>query len=113
MTTPRITTSAIDAITAELRLLATRAKSTEDATPPENGGAKPEFADALKASLEHLNSTQLQAQKRGESFALGDESVHLSDVMIALQKANIALHTAVQVRNKFVSAYQEIMNMQI
>jgi flagellar hook-basal body complex protein FliE len=113
MTTAGISTSSIDAMTVELRALATRAKTTRDATSSENGATETDFAAALKASVERLNSAQVRAQQLGESFSLGDESVHLSDVMIALQKANIALHTAVQVRNRFVSAYQDIMNMQL
>jgi flagellar hook-basal body complex protein FliE len=49
----------------------------------------------------------------GQRFALGDTKVNLSDVMIASQKASVAIQTSVQVRNKVVAAYQSIMNMQI
>lgn len=72
-----------------------------------------EFGKALKQQLEELNQSQQKASQLGERFSLGDESVNLSDVMIASQKANIELQTAVQVRNKLVSAYHDIMNMQI
>jgi flagellar hook-basal body complex protein FliE len=113
MTTPGIPTPSINAMTTELSALAARAKNTRDVTSSEKGTPRTDFAAALKASVEQLNGAQVRAQQLGESFSLGDESVHLSDVMIALQKANIALHTAVQVRNRFVSAYQEIMNMQV
>jgi flagellar hook-basal body complex protein FliE len=44
---------------------------------------------------------------------MGDDSVSLSDVMIAGQKANIAFQATIQVRNKLVSAYQDMMNMQV
>ena len=44
---------------------------------------------------------------------MGDDSVSLSDVMIAGQKANISFQATIQVRNKLVSAYQDIMNMQV
>jgi flagellar hook-basal body complex protein FliE len=77
------------------------------------GPAKLDFADALKASLNQVNSVQLTSQQLGQKFAMGDDKVSLSDVMISMQKANIAFQTTVQVRNKLVSAYHDIMNMQI
>ena len=74
---------------------------------------KVNFSDALKASLDQVNRTQVDAETFGKNFAMGDDSVSLSDVMIAGQKANISFQTAVQVRNKLVSAYHDIMNMQV
>lgn len=74
---------------------------------------KVNFSDALKASLNQVNKVQVEAEKLGKSFAMGDDSVSLSDVMIAGQKANISFQATVQVRNKLVSAYHDIMNMQV
>ena len=75
--------------------------------------SKVNFSDALKASLDQVNQTQLNAETLSKNFVLGDDSVSLSDVMIAGQKSNIAFQATVQVRNKLVSAYQDIMNMQV
>lgn len=77
------------------------------------GTSKVNFSDALKASLNQVNKVQVEAQQLGKSFAMGDDSVSLSDVMIAGQKANISFQATVQVRNKLVSAYHDIMNMQV
>jgi flagellar hook-basal body complex protein FliE len=74
---------------------------------------KVSFSDALKASLDNVNTTQVQAEKLGERFAAGDNSVSLSDTMISMQKASISFQATVQVRNKLVSAYHDIMNMQV
>lgn len=71
------------------------------------------FSDALKASLDQVNNMQLQAEKLGKNFAMGNDDVSLSDVMINGQKASIAFQATVQVRNKLVSAYQDMMNMQV
>lgn len=71
------------------------------------------FSQIFKAQLQQVSASQLEAQKLGERFSLGDESVNLSDVMIATQKSSIALQATVQVRNKVVAAYHDIMNMQI
>ena len=77
------------------------------------GAAKVDFSEALKASLNQVNQVQQNAETLGKNFAMGDDSVSLSDVMIAGQKANISFQTTVQVRNKLVSAYHDIMNMQV
>lgn len=74
---------------------------------------KPNFAEALKASLNQVNNAQASAEKLGQDFAMGDDKVSLSDVMISMQKASISLQATVQVRNKLVSAYHDIMNMQV
>ena len=75
--------------------------------------SKVNFSDALKASLNQVNKMQVDSEQLGKSFAMGDDSVSLSDVMIAGQKANISFQATVQVRNKLVSAYHDIMNMQV
>lgn len=80
---------------------------------PVNNPTKVDFSEALKASLDQVNSSQSKAVELGKGFAMGDDSVNLSDVMVASQKASISFQATVQVRNKLVSAYQEIMNMQI
>lgn len=83
--------------------------------PNEKNSATPkaDFSAALKASLDQLSQSQSRSETLGKNFALGDDSVSLSDVMIAGQKANISFQTTIQVRNKLVSAYQDIMNMQV
>nr|WP_314544458.1 flagellar hook-basal body complex protein FliE [uncultured Massilia sp.] len=75
--------------------------------------SKVSFSDALKAQLDNVSKAQLGAEDMGKRFASGDDSVNLSDTMIAMQKASISFQATVQVRNKLVSAYQSIMNMQV
>lgn len=70
------------------------------------------FRDILKNSINSLNDSQLQADQLSQKLALGDD-VDLHEVMIASQKAQVALNLAVEVRNKAVEAYQEIMRMQV
>jgi len=82
-------------------------------TDAAESSTKVSFSDALKASLQNVSNTQVQADKLGERFAAGDDSVSLSDTMIAMQKASISFQATVQVRNKLVSAYHDIMNMQV
>ena len=78
-----------------------------------DGSSKVSFSDALKGALQNVSDTQNKADDMGKRFASGDDSVSLSDTMIAMQKANIGFQAAIQVRNKMVSAYHDIMNMQV
>ncbi len=78
-----------------------------------NESTKVSFSGALKQMLDTVNEQQLKADGLSKRFAMGDDSVNLSDVMIERQKASLSLQAAVQVRNKLVSAYHEIMNMQV
>ena len=75
------------------------------------GGA--DFAQVLQNSIAQVNQTQQQAEGMAASFAAGDGNANLHEVMIALQKANVSFQEMVQVRNKLVSAYHDVMNMQV
>jgi len=48
-----------------------------------------------------------------KGFSSGDPNVNLQDVMVNLQKANLSFQQMVQVRNKLVTAYQDMMNMSV
>lgn len=75
----------------------------------QNGG----FAGELKNSIERINSLQQTAAATTTAFQLGDPNVSLNQVMVDKQKAGLAFEMGVQVRNKLVSAYKDIMNMQV
>jgi flagellar hook-basal body complex protein FliE len=70
------------------------------------------FASVLKDSIDQLNQSQIDADNMTNKLINGD-NVDLSQVMIAQQKANITLQAAVEVRNKVIDAYQEMMRMQV
>lgn len=78
-----------------------------------DASTKVSFSDALKGALQNVSEAQNTADDMGKRFAAGDDSVSLSDTMIAMQKANISFQATLQVRNKLVSAYHDIMNMQV
>ncbi|MFZ6849357.1 flagellar hook-basal body complex protein FliE [Undibacterium sp. RuRC25W] len=110
--------SQIDAMVAQLRAAAAKMEHsspviTKPGAAAEPAASKVNFADAFKASLDHVNQVQTDSQKLGEQFAMGDDKVSLADVMISMQKASISFQTTVQVRNKLVASYNDIMNMQV
>jgi flagellar hook-basal body complex protein FliE len=71
------------------------------------------FVELMKQSIRSVNETQQTASTLAQNFELGDSSHSLAEVMITMQKANIAFTAMTQVRNKVVEAYREIMNMQV
>ena len=72
----------------------------------------PSFADTLKKAVEEVNTLQQTADTKMQQLATG-ESKNIPDVMIAAEKADVALKLMVKVRNKIIDAYQEIMKMQV
>jgi flagellar hook-basal body complex protein FliE len=86
-------------------------KPAEAKSTAASGGV--DFAQVLKNSIDQVNQTQQDAKQMTEEFASGDPNANLHEVMIALQKANVSFQEMVQVRNKLVSAYQDIMNIQV
>ncbi|MGB7803080.1 flagellar hook-basal body complex protein FliE [Buttiauxella sp.] len=79
----------------------------------QNYEPKVSFAGELQAALGRISETQTSARTQAEKFALGTPGVALNDVMVDLQKSSVSLQMGIQVRNKMVSAYQEVMNMQV
>lgn len=69
------------------------------------------FNNALVNALKDVNQFQLDSGEMVKRFEMGDKSVSLAEVMISMQKANISFQAVTQVRNRLVTAYQDIMNM--
>ena len=71
------------------------------------------FAEALGKALSSANEAQQRADVLAQRFQLNDPNVTLEETMIALQTANVSFQSLVQVRNRLLSAYNEIMNLQV
>ncbi len=71
-----------------------------------------DFAGVLKSMLVDVNQSQQSAKQLAASFERG-RNQDLAGVMVAQQKARLSFQTTLQIRNKLVSAYQDIMNMPI
>ena len=111
-----IATANIDAMLAELKAATAIAQGRVGTIDAVVGGAEEQgedFSQILKNTLDQVSQAQQTAQKMTEDFASGQNGVNLSDVMINLQKANLSFQEMVQVRNRLVSAYHDIMNMQV
>ncbi|MGF7185183.1 flagellar hook-basal body complex protein FliE [Desulfitispora alkaliphila] len=70
------------------------------------------FGDVLKEALNPVNDLHHKAEQMNTKMVLG-EDIDLHQAMIATSKADLALQFTVQIRNKLVEAYQEVMRMQM
>jgi flagellar hook-basal body complex protein FliE len=82
-------------------------------TIAESGASSGEFASLLQNSLKKVSARQANGASEARAFELGAPNIALNDVMVDLQKANIAFQEAVEVRNKLATAYSTIMQMSV
>ena len=70
------------------------------------------FADSIKGALQEVNATQQASKALRTAYERG-EDVPLTDVVMSLQKSSLAFEATLQIRNKVLKAYEEIMNMPV
>ena len=80
------------------------------AAPAVPGG---DFRSAMADALKSVSQTQFQAQRLQRELSLDNPAVSLEETMLAMQKSQLGFQATLQVRNRLVSAYSEIMNMQV
>ena len=103
-------TKGIDQLLSQLNATAALAAGK---TAPMAEAPAADFAGMLKSAVEGVNSAQQDADKLAQAFQSGNPEANIQDVMVSLQKANLSFQTMVQVRNRLVTAYQDILNMQV
>lgn len=79
--------------------------------PEKAGEGKPSFGEVLKDQIGKVNQLQLDADRAIEDLATG-KNPNIAEVMTAVEKADLAFKTLMQIRNKLLSAYREISRMQ-
>ncbi|MGO4551403.1 flagellar hook-basal body complex protein FliE [Lysobacter sp. 2RAF19] len=110
-------TDAINSILSQIRAHEMRTRGLGDApasnavaaTPPAASG----FQQSLTNALDQVNQTQANASQLQTAFELGDPRADLARVMVAMQQSQVAFRATVEVRNRLVQAYQDVMNMPI
>jgi len=76
-------------------------------------GNSPDFSNMFKNAVNQVNEVQQQAGELKTQFELGNPDIDITDVMVKSQVASVSFQAMTQVRNRLVSAYQEIMNMSV
>ncbi len=72
---------------------------------------QPSFTDTLRGALGAVNQSQHESGQLARAFEMGDPSADLAKVMVAAQHSQIAFKATVEIRNRLVQAYQDVMNM--
>jgi flagellar hook-basal body complex protein FliE len=105
--------SALAANAAGAKTVGAAAAGAAGAVSPAPGAGGVSFAKALDSALKTVSTTQNQASALQRQYQMGVETVSIEDTMVAMQKAQIGFQSALAVRNRLVSAYTDIMNMQV
>lgn len=112
----RLTSQAnIDAMLATLRqhqVESTGKNTPQVLTPPTPAVGKPTFGEAVASAVRSTNDIQQQASALRTAYDRG-EDVPLTDVVLAMQKSSLAFEATLQVRNKIMKAYEDILNMPV
>jgi len=101
----------VNQLLAQMRGLTQAAQSAPPVQSEANGIS--DFSSMLKSSIDKVNETQKASGALSNAFQRGEPGTDLAEVMVAAQKASISFQAMVQVRNKLITAYQDIMNMPI
>jgi len=104
-------TISTDQILSQIRALNAELQSPGTGAPVSTDG--PKFGDLLKNTIDSVNDVQKTSQQMKTGFENGSSDVSLVEVMVATQKADLSFRAMTEVRNKLVTAYQEIMNMPV
>ncbi|WP_073468418.1 flagellar hook-basal body complex protein FliE [Rhizobacter sp. OV335] len=85
-------------------------------TPLVNGSKATEgagFQQALTQALRSVSDSQNKSDEMQRQVSLGNPTVSLEETMVAMQKSQIGFQATLQVRNRLVQAYSDIMNMSV
>lgn len=101
----------VSRVLAQIRTLQAQASSRPAAASVTAAIPKGGFDTMLKGAIDQVSQSQRSATQLQEAFARGDRNTDLSTVMLAGAKAQVEFRGVVEVRNRMVAAYQDIMNM--
>lgn len=98
-------------ILSQIRALNAELQAPASSAPIPVGDTK--FGDLLMNTINSVNETQQTATQMKTGFENGTGDASLVEVMVATQKADLSFRAMTEVRNKLITAYQEIMNMPV
>ncbi|HTX05025.1 MAG TPA: flagellar hook-basal body complex protein FliE [Steroidobacteraceae bacterium] len=103
----------IDRVLAQIRSLSTEVRPKAAQPAAAQGTAPTDFATLMRQGIDQVNQSQQNATQLADAFARGTPGVELPQVMVQMEKASVSLKALTEVRNRLISAYQDIMNMQM
>jgi len=103
----------IDRVLAQIRSLSAQIQPGPAPAAQKSAGAVSEFANIMRSGIDQVNQQQQRAGQLADAFERGTPGVELPQVMLEMQKASVSFRALNEVRNRLISAYQEIMNMSL
>ncbi len=103
----------INQVLSQMRAIESMASKPLQEQPAVQASGGQKFADMMQQAIDQVNQSQMQAAELGKALEMGDPNVDLAEVMIAIQKSSISFQALTEVRNKLLTAYQDVMNMPV
>ena len=107
----------VQQLLAQMRVMEAQAKSQigpEAMSVNETSAVqKTDFSEVMRNSINSVNETSMNAGKMAAAFEKGDSNISMAELMVNMEKASVSFQAMTQVRNKLLTAYQEIMNMPV
>lgn len=107
----------VQQVLAQMRVMEAQAKSQigpDSLSINEVQGAqKTDFSEVLANSINSVNDNLMKSGEMAKAFEKGDSGISMAELMINMEKASVSFQAMTNVRNKLLTAYQEIMNMPV
>ena len=103
----------IDRVLAQIRALSSQLHPAATPAKANQPGGVSEFANILRQGIDSVNNQQQRAGQLADAFERGTPGVELPQVMLEMNKASVSFRALNEVRNRLISAYQEIMNISL
>ena len=103
----------IDQVLAQIRSLSTQLQPNAVKQPVAQTSGPSDFASLLRQGIDQVNQSEQTASQLANAYTRGAPGVELPQVMVQMEKASVSLRALTEVRDRLVSAYTDIMNMQM
>lgn len=103
----------ISQVINQMRAIEAMAKNQVSQTAETDQAKGSSFAGMMQQAIDEVNQSQAQSKELAQALEMGDPNVDIAQVMIAGQKASVSFQALTEVRNKLLTAYQDVMNMPV
>ena len=103
----------INQVLNQMKAVEAMAKNQGASVNPSEKKDNGSFADMMAKAIDQVNQNQMKAAELGKALEMGDPNVDIAQVMVAMQKSRVSFQALTEVRNKLLTAYQDVMSMSV
>ncbi len=103
----------INQVLHQMRSIEALAKNQQATVKPGEQKDQTSFAELMSKAIDQVNQSQAHSSELQQALEKGDPSVDIAQVMVAMQKSRVSFQALTEVRNKLLTAYQDVMNMPV